>query len=319
MDGAIVFEKPDLKFTDVAGLSSAKQALNEAVIMPLRVPHLFEGPTSPWRGILLYGPPGTGKSFLAKALAGEAGACTFLTVSSSDIVSKWVGESEKLVRSLFETARQRKPAIIFIDEIDSLVSTRDESGSSHENRMKTEFLVQLDGMKYDNTGVLLIAATNLPWNIDPAMRRRFEKRIYIPLPDRPARKSLVLRKLQEANHNLTTKQINTIVVRTDGYSSADVSVLIRDALMESIRDVQKSKFFKMQKDKDGKEKWVVCGSADPAAEKKVWTELPPEQIAVPVATMAHFEKSLGKVKPSVGPGDLKKYEQWTQEFGEEGR
>ena len=119
----VIAISPQVPWDAVAGLEKAKDALKEAVIMPRQYPQLFRGERKPWRGILLYGPPGTGKSYLAKALATEA-RCTFFSVSSSDLVSKWVGESEKLVRNLFELARENKPSIIFIDEIDSLCSER---------------------------------------------------------------------------------------------------------------------------------------------------------------------------------------------------
>lgn len=116
LEGAIVTEKPNVKWSDVAGLEGAKDALKEAVILPARFPQLFTGKRRPWKGILLYGPPGTGKSFLAKAVATEADS-TFFSVSSSDLVSKWQGESERLVRNLFEMAREQAPAIVFIDEV----------------------------------------------------------------------------------------------------------------------------------------------------------------------------------------------------------
>ena len=168
--GAVVMEKPDVKWDDVAGLEGAKEALKEAVILPARFPQLFTGKRKPWKGILLYGPPGTGKSFLAKAVATEADS-TFFSISSSDLVSKWQGESEKLVRNLFEMAREQKPSIIFIDEIDSLCSSRSEGESDSARRIKTEFLVQMQGVGKDDVGLLVLGATNVPWEIDAAMVR----------------------------------------------------------------------------------------------------------------------------------------------------
>ena len=186
LSGAIVREKPNVKWTDVAGLEQAKASLQEAVILPTRFPQLFTGERKPWRGILLYGPPGTGKSYLAKACATEADG-TFFSISSSDLVSKWLGESERLVKQLFKLARENKPAIIFIDEVDSLCGSRSEGENETSRRIKTEFLVQMQGVGNDNDGILVLGATNTPWELDPAIRRRFEKRIYIPLPDLHAR------------------------------------------------------------------------------------------------------------------------------------
>lgn len=136
---AIVTEKPNVKWEDVSGLEGAKEGLKEAVIMPIKFPQLFEN-REPWKGILLYGPPGTGKSFLAKACATECDS-TFFSISSSDLVSKWQGESEKLVRTLFEVAREKRPSMIFIDEVDSLCGKRTEGENESSRRIKTEFLV----------------------------------------------------------------------------------------------------------------------------------------------------------------------------------
>jgi vacuolar protein-sorting-associated protein 4 len=186
----------------VAGLENAKKSLQEAVILPMRFPEIFTGARKPWMGILLYGPPGTGKTFLAKACATEADG-TFFSVSSSDLISKFVGESERLIKQLFAMARERKPSIIFIDEIDSMCGTRDGNESEASRRVKTEFLVQMQGVGNNNDGVLVLGATNLPWALDPAIRRRFEKRVYIPLPDINAILTLLTNRLKDTPSSIT--------------------------------------------------------------------------------------------------------------------
>lgn len=224
LSSAIVTEKPDVKWDDVAGLDAAKEALKEAVILPARFPQLFTGKRRPWKGILLYGPPGTGKSYLAKAVATEADA-TFFAVSSSDLVSKWQGESERLVRSLFEMARENRPAIIFIDEIDSLCSNRSEGESDSTRRIKTEFLVQMQGVGNSHDGLLVLGATNVPWELDPAMRRRFEKRIYIPLPEPHARAKMFPLNLGDTPNDLSEADFDRLADMSEGYSGSDISVV----------------------------------------------------------------------------------------------
>ncbi len=169
---ALVSKKPNVKWTDVAGLVNAKKALQEAVILPIRFPELFSGSRKPWKGILLYGPPGTGKTFLAKACSTETDG-TFFSVSSSDLISKYVGESEKQIKMLFKKAGELKPSIIFIDEIDSMCGNRGEGEQDSTRRVKTEFLVQMQGVGKAVDQVLVLGATNLPWALDPAIRRRF--------------------------------------------------------------------------------------------------------------------------------------------------
>lgn len=216
LEGAIVIEKPKVKWSDVAGLDAAKEALKEAVILPIKFPHLFTGKRIPWKGILLFGPPGTGKSYLAKAVATEANNSTFFSVSSSDLMSKWLGESEKLVKNLFELARQHKPSIIFIDEIDSMCSTRSDNENDSVRRIKTEFLVQMQGVGNDTDGILVLGATNIPWVLDSAIRRRFEKRIYIPLPEQHARLIMFKIHLGNTTHCLTEADLKELSSKTDG-------------------------------------------------------------------------------------------------------
>ena len=203
IDSEVLAETPNVKWDDVAGLDDAKRALQEAVVLPSLRSDLFQGIRSPDSGILLYGPPGNGKTMLAKAAA-TAAAATFFAVSASSLTSKWHGEGEKLVRALFSAARQWAPAIIFIDEVDSLLGERSSNEHEASKRLKTEFLVQMDGAKGDGGArVLVLAATNRPQDLDNAIVRRLPKRVFIPLPDASARKFLVRKLLEGVSTQLT--------------------------------------------------------------------------------------------------------------------
>ena len=313
MESSILIERPNMTFADVAGLSDAKRSLEEAIVLPMKFPQLFTGQRAPWRGILLYGPPGTGKSFLAKVAAGECGDSTFLTVSTSDLMSKWLGESEKLIRAMFELARERKPAVIFIDEIDSILGERSDNESEASRRVKTEFLVQMDGVGKTMDGVLLLAATNLPWALDPAVRRRFEKRIYIPLPDLDAREFMVKMHMKETPHAIQPAEFHDIAVKTEGFSGADLKILSREASFVSVRKLQIAEFFC---EYEGK-MWP-CNPDQPGAVRKRLAELDPSLVAPPPVLYADYIQALTKVRPSVSPGDLDRYEKWTREYGEDG-
>ncbi|XP_043674399.1 vacuolar protein sorting-associated protein 4 isoform X1 [Vespula pensylvanica] len=325
LEGAIIIEKPDIKWNDVAGLDGAKEALKEAVILPIRFPHLFTGKRIPWKGILLFGPPGTGKSYLAKAVATEANNSTFFSVSSSDLVSKWLGESEKLVKNLFDLARQHKPSIIFIDEIDSLCSSRSDNESESARRIKTEFLVQMQGVGSDNDGILVLGATNIPWVLDSAIRRRFEKRIYIPLPEEQARAVMFKLHLGSTAHCLSDDDFKKLAAATEGYSGADISIIVRDSLMQPVRQVQTATHFKKVRGPSPKDPSVIvddlltpCSPGDPDAIEMSWMEVDGDKLFIPPVTMRDMQKSLATTRPTVNEDDMAKLEKFKEDFGQEG-
>lgn len=222
----IVVKGDEVHWDDVAGLDAAKKALKEAVVYPFLRPDLFMGLREPARGMLLFGPPGTGKTMLARAVATESKS-TFFAISASSLTSKWHGESEKLVRALFAMAKALAPSIIFVDEIDSLLSTR-SGASEHEasRRSKTEFLIQWSDLQRaaagrdtsigDPSRVLVLAATNCPWDIDEAARRRFVRRQYIPLPEAETRETQIRTLLGHQNHELNDEDIKRLVELTEG-------------------------------------------------------------------------------------------------------
>ena len=289
----IVQKDPNIHWDDIADLQEAKRLLEEAVVLPMWMPDFFKGIRRPWRGVLMVGPPGTGKTMLAKAVATECGT-TFFNVSSSTLTSKYRGESEKLVRLLFEMARFYAPSTIFIDEIDSLCSRRG-SESEHEasRRVKSELLVQMDGMSSisDEPGrvVMVLAATNFPWDIDEALRRRLEKRIYIPLPTLEGREALLKINLREVK-TVDGLDLKSIARKLDGYSGADITNVCRDASMMSMRR-------------------KIAG-----LKPSEIRNLGREELDLPV-TKEDFVEAVTKCNKSVSKEDLDKYERWMEEFG----
>lgn len=289
----IVQKNPNIRWDDIADLTEAKRLLEEAVVLPMWMPDYFKGIRRPWKGVLMVGPPGTGKTMLAKAVATECGT-TFFNVSSSTLTSKYRGESEKLVRLLFEMARFYAPSTIFIDEIDSLCSRRG-SDSEHEasRRVKSELLVQMDGlgsMSDEPTKIVMVlAATNFPWDIDEALRRRLEKRIYIPLPTQEGREALLNINLKEVQVDKEV-DLRMIAKKLDGYSGADITNVCRDASMMSMR--RKIAGLKPEQIK----------------------QLAKEELDLPV-TKQDFMEALSKCNKSVSKGDIQKYLSWMAEFG----
>ncbi|KAF2204106.1 AAA-domain-containing protein [Delitschia confertaspora ATCC 74209] len=314
--GAILTEKPNIRWEDVAGLEQAKEALKEAVILPIKFPYLFTGKRQPWKGILLYGPPGTGKSYLAKAVATEANS-TFFSVSSSDLVSKWMGESERLVKQLFAMARENKPSIIFIDEIDALCGPRGEGESEASRRIKTELLVQMDGVGNDSKGVLILGATNIPWQLDSAIRRRFQRKVHISLPDFPARMKMFELAVGSTPCELKQADYKKLAELSEGYSGSDISIAVQDALMQPVRLIQTATHYKkvMQ---NGMEKFTPCSPGDADAIEMTWTDIDGEQLAEPPLRVKDFVRAIAASRPTVSKEDLNRNAEWTKEFGSEG-
>ncbi|KAL4871014.1 hypothetical protein BDV12DRAFT_184120 [Aspergillus spectabilis] len=314
--GAILSEKPNVKWEDVAGLEGAKEALKEAVILPIKFPHLFTGRRQPWKGILLYGPPGTGKSYLAKAVATEANS-TFFSVSSSDLVSKWMGESERLVKQLFNMARENKPAIIFIDEVDALCGARGENDSEASRRIKTELLVQMDGVGNDSKGVLILGATNIPWQLDTAIRRRFQRRVHISLPDINARMKMFMLAVGSTPCTMTQADYRSLAELSEGYSGSDISIAVQDALMQPIRKIQTATHYKKVLH-EGQEKLTPCSPGDNGAMEMRWENVEAERLLEPPLVLKDFVKAVRNSRPTVSQEDLKRNTEWTAEFGSEG-
>jgi proteasome regulatory subunit len=230
-------ESPDVTFAQVGGLKKEIEEVREAVEYPLTRPEIYERVgVEPPKGILLYGPPGTGKTLIAKAVAHQARA-TFIRMSGSELVHKYIGEGAQLVRELFTMARERSPAIVFIDEIDSVGSTRTNdgtSGSAEVQRTMMQLLAEMDG--FDNRGeVRIMAATNRVDMLDPALLRpgRFDRVIAIPLPDRDARKEIL--KIHSRKMNLEGVDLDTIVSMTENTTGAELQAICREAGMAAVR------------------------------------------------------------------------------------
>jgi vacuolar protein-sorting-associated protein 4 len=284
ISSVIVREKPNVKWEDVAGMEAAKRALREAIILPMSRPDLFKGARKPWKGILMFGPPGCGKTYLCKAVASEVDS-TFFSVSAANLISKWLGESEKLVKELYDRAVEESPSIIFFDEIDSLAGARGGSSEGEAmRRVKTQLLQAVEGFGTGEELLVTVGATNTPWDIDAAMRRRFERRVYVTLPTTEAREKMF--EIHTRGVGLAPDvSFEELAKYTAGYTAADIALLCREALMHPIREL----------DAEGA---LKDASVQPRA-----------------PGVKDFLIGMESIKPSVSPKELTRYEEWRDQFG----
>ncbi|EDO31428.1 predicted protein [Nematostella vectensis] len=284
--------------------------------MPLQFPHLFTGGRKPWRRVLLYGPPGTGKTRLAQAVASEVNS-TFYSVSSADLISSWVGESEKLIRELFHDARKREGrSVIFIDEIDSVCRKRSTREEEHTRRVKTELLNQMEGT--DSLSLsgqyFLLCATNCPWELDSAFIRRFQKRIYIPLPEQDARISLIKMHLGTTPACLTERDWCVLGEKTRGFSGSDLANCTSDAVFEPVRELQRSTHWKQQAGKSA----PPCSEGEPGCVTCLLKDLPPQKVTPRPVVLEDFIRSLSHNGSTITDEDLDKFTVFTKSYGQKG-
>jgi len=296
----VLVEIPDVKWTDVGGLEEVKQDLREAVEWPLKYGEIYSAlQTKPPKGILLFGPPGTGKTLLAKAVANES-ECNFISVKGPELLSKWVGESEKGVREIFRKARQASPSIIFFDEVDALVPRRGMyMGSSHVTEsVVSQILTELDGLE-ELKNVVVLGATNRPDMIDPALLRpgRLDRIIYVPPPDVESRRKIFEVYLGTAKAILSPEvSTEDLVNRTEGFVGADIEALVREAKLAAMREI------------------VAAFTGKTDAERR-------EAVAQVQITKGHFDQAFGRVKGSLDADTLEENERrsWEMIFNAEER
>ncbi|ASJ03494.1 cell division protein [Thermococcus profundus] len=284
--------KSKVKWDDIGGLDEVKRLMMETVVIAaLQRPESIQ----PWKGILLFGPPGTGKTLLASAAAGSLNA-TFFSVKASNVLSKYFGESAKIITALYEVAREEAPSIVFLDEIDSLTTKRSGEQSEASRRMLATLLTELDGFqdKKSDKLILTLAATNTPWDLDEAVLSRFPRRIYVPLPDEKATKEII--KINTRGLDISRLDLDAIAEESVRrlYSGRDLRNLCQEAIWNMIREENRD-LHKLA--------------------SLPFEELRKRSLRTRPLEMRDFEEAFKKIKSPLTRKDIERYEKWAEEFG----
>jgi len=238
--GTAEVEKPRVTFKDVGGMEALKEEIRMKIIYPLEHPELYEAYGKKiGGGILMYGPPGCGKTHLARATAGEIKA-SFITMGISEVLDIWIGSSERNLRDLFDTARSNRPCVLFIDEVDALGSRRSDMRTSSGRHLINQFLAEMDGIDRSNEGVLVLAATNAPWHVDPAFRRpgRFDRVLFVPPPDAPGRASIL--RILATGKPQADLDFDAVARKSEGFSGADLKAIVDQAIERKLAEAMKT-------------------------------------------------------------------------------